>query len=98
MRRRDFIAIVSGAAAWPLVARAQQGGRMLRVGVLMPYAESDPLAQIWIKAFVEGMQEVGWIDGRNVRLDVRWAGGVAADRMLMLAKELVDLQPDVVFA
>jgi putative tryptophan/tyrosine transport system substrate-binding protein len=98
MKRREFIAGLGGAAAWPMVARGQQGGRMLRVGVLMPYAESDPLAQIWFKAFVEGMQEVGWIDGRNVRLDVRWAGGVAADRMLMLAKELVDLQPDVVFA
>ena len=64
----------------------------------MPYAESDPLAQIWFKAFVDGMQAVGWIDGRNVRLDVRWAGGVAVDRMHGLAKELVDLQPDVVFA
>jgi ABC-type uncharacterized transport system substrate-binding protein len=98
MRRRDFVAIVSGAATWPLTARAQQSGRMLRVGVLMPYAESDPLAQIWFKAFLQEMQAVGWIDGRNVRLDVRWAGGVAADRLHGLAKELVDLQPDVVFA
>jgi putative tryptophan/tyrosine transport system substrate-binding protein len=97
-RRKFLVALGSAAFVWPLTARAQQGGRMLRVGVLMPYAESDPLAQIWFKAFVEGMQAVGWVDGRNVRLDVRWTGGVAADRVLKLAKDLVDLQPDVVFA
>jgi hypothetical protein len=75
LKRREFITLLGGAAAstWPVAARAQQGDRMLRVGVLMTYAESDPLAQIWFKAFVEGMQAVGWIDGRNVRLDVRWA-------------------------
>ena len=71
---------------------------MLRVGVLMSYAENDPLAQIWFKVFLEEMQAAGWINGRNVQLDVRWADGVAADRLQRLAKELVDLQPDVVFA
>jgi putative tryptophan/tyrosine transport system substrate-binding protein len=99
MRRREFITHIGAAATtWPLAAGAQQSGRMLRVGVLISYAESDPLAQIWFKAFVEEMQAVGWIDGRNVALDVRWAGAVAADRLQGLAKELVDLQPDVVFA
>ena len=98
MRRRTFITLLGGAAAaWPLAARAQQGDRMLRVAVLTPYAESDPLAQTWFKAFVEGMQAVGWIDGRNVRVDVRWAGG-AVERMQRLAKELVELQPEVIFA
>jgi putative ABC transport system substrate-binding protein len=99
LKRRDFITLLGGvAAAWPFDARAQQGERVRRVGVLMPYAESDPLAQIWFKAFVDGMQAVGWIDGGNVRLDIRWVGGVAADRMQRLATELVDLRPDVVFA
>jgi len=87
VNRREFITLLGGAAAstWPVAARAQQGDRMLRVGVLMTYAETDPLAQIWFKAFLEGMQAVGWIDGRNVRLDVRWAGGVAADQLLRLS-------------
>src|SRR5262249_32637984 len=96
--RRKFLATLGGAAAaWPLAARAQQDGRMLRVAVLTPYAESDPLAQTWFEAFVEGMRAVGWIDGRNVRVDVRWAGG-AVNQLPRLAKELVDLQPEVVFA
>jgi putative ABC transport system substrate-binding protein len=96
--RRKFLATLGGAAAaWPLGARAQQDGRMLRVAVLTPYAESDPLAQTWFEAFVEGMRAVGWIDGRNVRVDVRWAGG-AVNQLPRLAKELVDLQPEVVFA
>jgi putative tryptophan/tyrosine transport system substrate-binding protein len=98
MRRREFIAALGSAAAWPIVARAQQSGRMLRVGVLISYAERDPLAEIWFRAFVDEMQALGWIDGRNVRLDVRWAGGVAADRLQGIAKELIDLQSDVVFA
>jgi putative ABC transport system substrate-binding protein len=97
MRRRDFITLLSGAtAAWPLAAHAQQPAGIRRVGVLMPYAESDPLAQAWFKAFVEGMQAVGWTDGRNIRIDVRWAGGV--DRIQSLARELAGLQPEVVFA
>jgi putative tryptophan/tyrosine transport system substrate-binding protein len=98
MNRREFIVGLGGAAVWPLVAQAQQSGRMRPVAVLISYAESDPLAQIWFRAFVDEMQALGWIDGRNVRLDVRWAGGVAADRLQGIAKELIDLQPDVVFA
>jgi len=97
MRRREFISLLGGATAWPLAARAQQPERMRRVAVLTPYAKSDPLAQTWFNAFVEGMQAVGWIEGRNVRVDVRWAGG-AVDQLQRLAKELVDLQPEVVLA
>src|SRR5262249_11006540 len=98
MTRRQFITLLGSAAvAWPLSARAQEGGRMPRVAVLTPYAESDPEAQAWFKAFVQGMQAVGWTDGRNIRIDVRWAGG-EADRIQGLAKELVDLQPEVIFA
>jgi putative ABC transport system substrate-binding protein len=96
MRRRDFITLLSGAtAAWPLAAHAQQPAGIPRVGVLMPYAETDPLAQVWFKA-LEGMQAVGWTDGRNIRIDARWAGGV--DRIQSLARELAGLQPEVVFA
>ena len=98
MRRRQFITLLGGAAvACSLSARAQQGGRMPRVAVLTPFAESDPEAQTWFKAFVQGMQAVGWTDGRNVRIDLRWAGG-EVDRIQSLAKELVGLQPDVIFA
>jgi putative ABC transport system substrate-binding protein len=98
LRRREFVTLLGGAAvAWPLSARAQQDGRMRRVAVLTPYAESDPEAQSWFKAFVQGMQALGWTDGRNIRIDVRWTGG-KADRLQMLAKELVDLQPEVIFA
>jgi putative tryptophan/tyrosine transport system substrate-binding protein len=98
VRRREFITLLGGAAvAWPFAARAQQDGRMPRIGVLISLAESDPEAQSWFKAFVQGMQAVGWTDGRNIRIDVRWAGG-EADRIQRLAKELVDLQPEVVFA
>jgi putative ABC transport system substrate-binding protein len=98
MRRREFITLLGGAAvAWPLAALAQQGDRMPRVAVLTPFAESDPEAQSWFKAFMQGMQAVGWTDGRNIRIDVRWAGS-EVDRIQRLAKELVDLQPEVVFA
>jgi ABC-type uncharacterized transport system substrate-binding protein len=99
MKRREFITLLGGAtAAWPLAARAQQQvDRLPRIGVLTPFAESDPEAQTWFKAFVQGMQAVGWTDGRNIRVDVRWAGG-AVDRIQRLAKELVDLRPEVVFA
>jgi putative ABC transport system substrate-binding protein len=98
MKRRQFITLLgSTAVTWPLAARAQQPERMPRVAVLMPYAESDPLAQTWFKSFVQGMQALGWTDGRNIRIDVRWTGG-EVDRMQRLAKELVDLQPEVVFA
>ena len=61
--------------AWPLAARAQQGERMRRIGVLMAYAESVPEAQAWVAAFREGLQKLGWTEGRNIRIDIRWATG-----------------------
>jgi putative ABC transport system substrate-binding protein len=94
MRRRAFITLI-GAAAWPLAARAQQPEPMRRVGVLMPYRENDPGAKGWLSGFTEGLQGLGWTDGHNVQVDVRWAA--SNDGMRMVAKDLVDLQPDVIF-
>jgi putative ABC transport system substrate-binding protein len=94
MRRRDFIAGLGGAVAWPLAARAQQGGRMRRMGVLTGFAENDPEATAFLSRFVQGLAELGWT-GRNLRIDVRWAGG-SVDRARMYAKELVDSQPDAI--
>jgi putative tryptophan/tyrosine transport system substrate-binding protein len=91
VKRREFITLLGGAAAaWPLTARAQQGDRMRRIGVLMGYAESDLEAQAWVAAFKEGLQKVGWAEGRNIRIDLRWA---AADEDVMqrFAQELVAL-------
>src|SRR6516162_6723171 len=79
------------------MARAQQDDRTPRVAVLIPYADTDPEAQIWFKTFVNEMQAVGWTDGGNIRIDVRWTGGEVG-RIQRLAKELVDMQPTVVFA
>jgi putative tryptophan/tyrosine transport system substrate-binding protein len=95
MRRRDFIAVVGSAAAWPLIAVAQQSDRMRRIGVLMGFAESDPEGQALVAAFREGLEKLGWAEGRNVRIDYRWT---ALDKELMqrFAKELVALQPDVI--
>jgi putative tryptophan/tyrosine transport system substrate-binding protein len=98
MRRRDFISLVGGPAiAWPLAVRAQEPGRMRRVGVLMAFDENDPEAKVYLSGFTQGLAELGWIDGRNLRMNVRWASG-NVDRMRMSAKELLDLQPDVVLA
>ena len=78
MRRREFITLLGGAAvAWPLAARAQQGERMRRIGVLMTLAADDPEGQARIAAFLQGLQQLGWTDGRNVRIDYRWAAGDA---------------------
>jgi ABC-type uncharacterized transport system substrate-binding protein len=96
MRRREFIAGL-GAAAWPLAAQAQQADRMRHVGVLMGANEDDPQRKGWLTAFTQGLSELGWTDGRNLRMNVRWAGE-NIDRMRMFAKELVDLQPDVIFS
>jgi len=93
MRRREFITLVgSAAAAWPLAARAQQ----LRIGALMSSAADDPEGQARLAAFVEGLQQLGWTDGRNVRIDTRWLVG-DADRGRS-AEELVALAPDVILA
>jgi len=97
MRRRDFITLIGSAAAWPLAARAEQGERIRRIGVLMPSAADDPEFQARITAFLQGLAQLGWLDGRNVRIDSRW--GVAdADRIRKYAAELVALAPDVILA
>jgi len=95
MRRRDFITLVGGAAAaWPLTARAQPG-LPRRVGALLGYGENDPEARIYLAAFMQGLAELGWTDGRNVHLEVRWAAA-NPERISMLAKEIVALQPEVI--
>jgi putative tryptophan/tyrosine transport system substrate-binding protein len=97
IRRREFIAGLGDAAAWPLVVGAQQPERMRRIGVLMGWEESDSEAQGGLSAFLQGLSELGWISGRNVRMDVRWSGD-RGDRIQIFAKELVGLQPDVILA
>jgi putative tryptophan/tyrosine transport system substrate-binding protein len=97
VRRRDFIAMIGTAATWSLAARAQQPDRMRRIGVLMAFAENDPEPKSWLSGFVKALAELGWTDGRNLSMDVRWAAG-NADRMRMFAKELVDLPPDIIIA
>src|SRR5215813_12942384 len=97
MRRRQFIKLLGGAAAWPLAARAQQPESMRRIGVLMGFPESDSQAQSFIAAFRDGLQKVGWTDGRNVRIDTRWPGFDAESRQ-RFAKELVALQPDLILS
>src|SRR6516165_894921 len=96
--RRKFLAtLLGGAAAWPMTARAQQGGRMRRIGVLMRGSAEDPEVQARLTAFLQGLQEWGWSDGRNVRIDVRWSGA-DPDRRRRYAAELVALAPDVILA
>jgi ABC-type uncharacterized transport system substrate-binding protein len=97
MRRRDFIILLGGAAAWPLAVRAQQGGRMRRIGVLLSTVESDPLGLEYITAFAQGLAELGWTVGRDVRIEYRWGAG-DTDRFRRYAAELVALSPDVVLA
>ena len=96
MRRRDFITLLGGAAAWPVAARAQQGERMRRIGVLMHLAADDPEGQARHAAFLQGLQQSGWSAGRNVRIDTRW-GASEADRR-RYAEELVALAPDAILA
>jgi putative ABC transport system substrate-binding protein len=99
MQRREFIKLIGGAAApWPLAARAQQSERVRRIGVLMGYAESDSEAQAHIAAFRDGLQKLGWTEGRNTRIDTRWATPDDADSMQRFAKELVALQPDLILS
>jgi putative tryptophan/tyrosine transport system substrate-binding protein len=95
MKRRQFIAAFGGVAAWPVVARAQQGDRVRRIGVLMNGDENDPLAKANISAFTQALADLGWTDGRNVRLDVRSHGG-GANRVRAFAQELLGLQPDII--
>jgi putative ABC transport system substrate-binding protein len=98
MRRRNFIAFLGGAAAaWPLAARAQQPAQVRRIGVLMPFAEDHPVGQARVAAFVQGLRQLGWTDGHNVRIDYRWSAG-DSDNIRKFASELIALGPDVVMA
>src|SRR5262245_16653812 len=95
MRRREFITLVGGAAAWPLSARAQQPDRTRRIGVLMAYAEGDREARAWIAAFRQELQKFGWTEDRSIRIEIRWA---TTDEALLqrFAKERIALQPDLI--
>lgn len=98
MRRREFITFLGGAAAaWSVAARAQQADRIRRIGVLMGYASTDPEGQALLAEFTRHLAELGWAEGRNVRIDVRW-GGSNVDLLHTFAKELIGLQPDVLLA
>jgi putative tryptophan/tyrosine transport system substrate-binding protein len=98
VRRREFITLLGGAAAaWPLAARAQQQRKIWRVGVLMTTAADDPEGQARLAAFLQGLQQLGWIDGRNARIDTYWAAG-NSDYTRKYAAELLTLAPDVILA
>jgi putative tryptophan/tyrosine transport system substrate-binding protein len=98
MRRRDFIKVIAGSViGWPLAVRAQQPERMRRIGVLMAYAEDNPDGKPRLAAFAQSLQELGWIDGRNIRIDYRWSAG-DAERTRKYAAELISLTPDVILA
>ena len=97
MQRRQFIALLGGAATWPLAARAQQGERMRRIGVLLPASADDARFQTFVGAFLQELQSLGWSIGRNVRIDTRWATANAA-AIRRQAAELVALTPDVILA
>jgi putative ABC transport system substrate-binding protein len=95
VKRRELITLLGGAAAWPVVSRAQQPERVRRIGVLMSYAQSDREGQAWIAAFREGLHKVGWVEGRNIQIDIRWAAD-DVELMQQFAKELVAHQPDII--
>jgi putative tryptophan/tyrosine transport system substrate-binding protein len=97
MKRRDFLGVLSGAAAWPLAARAQQPNGMRRIGVLLPATADNPQFQTWVGAFLQELGQLGWSIGRNVRIDTRWATP-NADDIRRHAKELAALAPDVILA
>src|SRR6516165_1251835 len=96
MQRREFIAGLGSATAWPMVARAQQGDRVRRIGVLMASDENDPAGKYRYSALTQALADLGWTDGGNVRIDLRWA--VDIDRIRQLARQLVGLHPDIVVA
>ena len=97
MRRRKFITLVGGAMAWPIVTHSQPAERMRRVGMLLPATSDDSEYPMLVKTFVESLQHLGWIEGGNVRIDIRWAGG-GADTNRKYAEELVASAPDVIMA
>ena len=90
MKRRDFIQVIAGSvAAWPLAARAHEGERVRRVGVLMGYLDNDLEAQAFVGAFHQGLQKLGWMEGRNIHSDSRWARGEDTEALQKFARELV---------
>jgi putative ABC transport system substrate-binding protein len=95
MNRRKFVMLLGGAAAWPLAAHAQQGNRVPRIGVLMSGDVNDPVVKARISAFIQALTDLGWTEGRNVRLELRWHGD-DTNRIRALAQELVGLQPDII--
>ena len=98
IRRREFITLLGGAAAaWPLATRAQQGERVRRIGVLMSGDENDPVWKTYVSAFTQALAGLGWTDGRNLRMDLRWHGD-DTNRIRALAQELVGLEPDIILA
>jgi putative ABC transport system substrate-binding protein len=97
MKRRDFITLLGSATAWPLAVSAQQPDRERRIGVLMGFAESDRDGRAFVAAFREGLQKLGWVEGRNIQIDTRWAAGDTA-LMQQFANELVALQPDLILS
>jgi len=97
MRRRKFIVLIGGAAVWPFAAQGQQGERVRLIGVLLPAAVNDPKFLAWLEAFRQVLQELGWVEGRNVRIDIQWAGA-KADDIRKHAAELAALAPDVILA
>src|SRR6476619_6765316 len=98
LKRREFITLLGGGVAWPVVARAQQGERVRRIGGLMGFAENDPEARLWVARFTQGLTESGWTVGRNLRMDIRWEADNSMDQMQIFAKELVTFQPDVILS
>ena len=96
LKRRQIITLLGGAAAWPVAARAQQPDQVRRIGVLMSVPENDPEAQAWLGTFSEGLQQLGWTAGRNIRLDYRWAAPFDAESRQRVGKELVALQPELI--
>ena len=98
MKRREFITLLGGAAAWPLTARAQQGERVRRIGVLMSFLDNDLEAQAYVAAFHQGLQKLGWVEGRNIHSDSRWARGEETEALQKFARELVALDPHVILS
>ena len=98
MKRREFITLLGGAAAaWPLAARAQEGEKIRRIDILVPYAANDLEGQAQVAGFLQGLQQLGWSDGRNVRIDTRWVAG-DAERVRRYAAESIALPPDIILA
>src|SRR5215469_15564286 len=98
LKRRELITLLGGAATWPLAARAQQPSRIRRIGTLMGLAEDDPETKARLAAFRQGLEKRGWSEGHNLQIDYRFAPAISADQAQALAKDLVALQPEAIFA